>query len=170
MGFPFAYMTEHSEAVLPRILDREPQCSTKSRTPRDPFQRCLPPCPGVFLPPSFSSFPGQHQKVQVVNILRSSEDRVAVTTEHLRWKGDGVCSLTLPHSRSWAAAASDQGRGLPLIVMLCDVYEVSSLHPHPTQIRVGPLPPVSLCLLSAWLSCMVTAVVPNKLNGIRGAP
>lgn len=153
------------------FLDREPQRSTKSRTPRDPFQCCLPPCPGVFLPPSFSSFPGQHQRVQVVSILRSSEDRVAVTTEHLSWKGDGVCSLALPYSRSWpwAAAASDQGRGLPLIVMLCDVYEVSSLHPHPTQTRVGPLPPVSLCLLSAWLSCTVTAVVPNKLDGIRGA-
>lgn len=39
--------------------------------------------------------------------------------------------------------------------------------PIPPQLRVCLLPPVSLCFLSAWLSCMVPAAVPNKLNGIR---
>lgn len=38
--------------------------------------------------------------------------------------------------------------------------------PFPPQLRVCLLPAVSLCFLAAWLSCMVLAAVPNKLDGI----
>lgn len=115
----------------------------KSPTPRDPFQCCLSPNQVPFIhhpsPPSQGSSKGH-----MVSIFGSSEKGgAAVTTECWCWKGNGVCSLALSHSRpwAWAAAASDQGGGRPLIVTLCNDYEVSSLYFHPAQTKGGSAAP-----------------------------
>lgn len=152
--FPSASRLDTVRVCCLEFLDMVPQHSTVPQS-RRPVPASPLSMPGCLSPTTVLLLPRAAPKgILGGEPLRSlQKGRAAEPTGRSSWKGAAVCSWAPPRSRPWpwpwVAAASGQGGGRPLIVTLCDDYEVSSLHPHPSQTKGGsPAPSFSLLPVS----------------------